>query len=538
MDGWERAYRNLRLGKLDQSPIRLLLYGATLAFWVQVSTWLLLRTELIPGVDDAGGWLFLSLLALPGNVRAIFLIALWQSPSEDHGDVQESATGAEPPRWRIRFRLRDGWRRGVTDTAKTHRLPRPVKTPGPPHITVRHPSPPPDATTAAGPPPRAVRRNSAASILVKILVGVAIFAVCGGFWLTGGTVVDPSDNTTEPPRLRNQAEKRHMLDLINQARSMAGVPPVMMGNNNVAQIQADNLLRDCVLSHWGTDGLKPYMRYSLAGGYQTNAENALTRNECGLADTLLQWNDEPMQMVSDAVDEWLESPGHRETMLNPSYRKVNIGLAWDRNTFKAIQHFEGDYVDLTLLPAIQDGELTLEGRLEEEYEFDGINPLIAFIIYDPKPRTLTQGQLAQTSCYSHGEVVAAVIPPSPSLRAGHEYTDTVEGPQCTDPYRTGSGAERPETRLEMDRAWTESKERSERMGETVVSVQVLKARDLETAGEEFWLWADLGDLLNEHGPGVYTVALLAELEGAGSELQVISEYSMFHRARVPGTYAR
>ena len=538
MDGWERAYRNLRLGKLDQSPVRFLLYGATLAFWVQVSAWLLLRMELLPGVDDAGGWLFLSLLALPGNVRAIFLIALWPNPKGDRETAQDAAAQAEPPRRRrrLRFRLRDRWRRGGRSSGEEQPLQRRQDAWAAPY-PARRQSPPPGAAIAAGPPPKAVRRNSVASTLVKILVGITIFAVCGGFWLTGGTVVDPSDSTTEPPRLRNQAEKRHMLELINQARVRNGVPPVVMGTNNVAQIQADNLLRDCVLSHWGTDGLKPYMRYSLTGGYQTNAENALTHNECGLADTWLQWNDEPMQMVSDAVDGWLESPGHRETMLNPSYRKVNIGLAWDRNTFKAVQHFEGDYVELTLLPAIRDGELTLEGRLEDEYRFDGIHPLIAFIIYDPRPRTLTQGQLAQTSCYSHGEVVAAVIPPSPLLRGGHEYTDTVEGPQCADPYRTGSGAARPETREEMDRAWTESKERSERIEETEFSVRVLKARDLEAEGREFRLAADLEDLLDEHGPGVYTMALLAELEGT-SELQAISEYSIFHQVRAPAGYSR
>ena len=33
---------------------------------------------------------------------------------------------------------------------------------------------------------------------------------------------------------------------------------MVMGTNNVAQIQADQLLEDCVSSHWGTDGLKPY----------------------------------------------------------------------------------------------------------------------------------------------------------------------------------------------------------------------------------------------------------------------------------------
>ena len=261
-----------------------------------------------------------------------------------------------------------------------------------------------------------------------------------------------------------------------------------------------------MLSHWGTDGLKPYMRYSLAGGYQTNGENVLTSNECGLTDTSLQRNEKPMKMVSDAVDGLLESPDHRETMLDPRYSQVNIGLAWDRNTFKAVQHFEGDYVELTLLPAIQEGALALERRLEEEYEFDGINPLMAFIIYDPRPRTLTQGQLAQTSCYSHGAVIATVIPPSPFLTAGYEYTETMETRQCTDPYRTGNGTDRPETRLEMDRAWSENKEKSERIVETEFSVQVMKARDLEVEGREFWLTADLQDLLDEHGPGVYTVA--------------------------------
>ena len=190
---------------------------------------------------------------------------------------------------------------------------------------------------------------------MKILAVLTLFAVCGGYWVTGGNIVSPSDTATEPPRLRNMAEKRHMLDLINEARSRAGVPPVVMGTNNVAQIQADQLLEDCVSSHWGTDGLKPYQRYSLAGGYQVNGENFSGHGECGLADTLLSWNDDPMEMVADSVAGLLDSPGHRETMLSPEYRKVNIGLAWDRNVFKVVQHFEGDYVEFDVLPVIEDG---------------------------------------------------------------------------------------------------------------------------------------------------------------------------------------
>ena len=73
-----------------------------------------------------------------------------------------------------------------------------------------------------------------------------------------------------------------MLELINIAREDAGVPPVALGDNDAAQLHAESALANCFGSHWGIDGLKPYMRYSLAGGYQSNGENGLgPRLLCG-----------------------------------------------------------------------------------------------------------------------------------------------------------------------------------------------------------------------------------------------------------------
>lgn len=570
MDRWRRAYTHIGLEGLDHRRERLLVYGAGAAFWIHLASWLILRDGIIPKVEGPFEWLLLALLAIPGTARAAFLIALgpnrkgewemsWVNPNQGRtktptpipaavSDADRNPESSETPPtrkwWRIRPKIgikltrrrRPGRRSGnVRPGATTRARPQGAGevVPPPPQTVQPHPRPVVPAQN------RQRRGGSITSTVVKILVGLALFAVCGGYWVTGGNFVDPSDATTDPPRLRNIAEKRHMLRLINEARATNGAPPVILGRNNVAQIQADQMLHDCVLSHWGTDGLKPYMRYSLSGGYQTNGENALTYNECGLADTLLQWNDEPMEMVSDAVEGWLDSPGHRETMLSPSYTKVNIGLAWDRNTFKAVQHFEGDYVVLPRVPDIQDGELTLKGRLKESYEFDGQYPLMAVIIYDPRPRTLTRAQLAQTSCYSHGEVVAAVIPPSPLFRSDYKYTGVEEGAQCTDPYKTGSQAEMPETRHEMERVWNERRERSERIRETEVSFQVMKALELTVESNEFTVTADLSSVLDEYGPGVYTVAVLAELEGIGQYgHEVISEYSIFHEVTVPGGYDR
>ena len=110
MDNWEKAYEKLKLGEFDRSPFRFLFYSLTVAFWTQVAVWLLLRTELIPRVEDIWGWLVLSLLASPGNIRAMFLIALGPNPSGERETVIENEGHAESPRRRrrIQFRLRRG----------------------------------------------------------------------------------------------------------------------------------------------------------------------------------------------------------------------------------------------------------------------------------------------------------------------------------------------------------------------------------------------------------------------------------------------
>ena len=56
----------------------------------------------------------------------------------------------------------------------------------------------------------------------------------------------------------------------------------------------------------------------------------------------------------------MSSPGHRRNILDRWHKKVNIGLAWDRFNFSAIQ--EGDYVEYDLLPEITKGKLSFSGH--------------------------------------------------------------------------------------------------------------------------------------------------------------------------------
>ena len=99
----------------------------------------------------------------------------------------------------------------------------------------------------------------------------------------------------------------------------------------------------------------------------------------------------------------------------------------------------------------------------------------------------------------------------------------------------------PESQEESSRIFEKSKEESKeeslRLRETEMTLSVRKAREMTADGREFSLVADVSDLLQQHGDGVYTVLLVASLEGNGEdEKQTISEYSIFHGVRTPGGY--
>ena len=54
-------------------------------------------------------------------------------------------------------------------------------------------------------------------------------------------------------------------------------------------------------------------------------------------------------------------------------------------------------------------------------------------------------------------------------------------------------------------------------------------------GERFVVKADLSEVMDEHGPGVYTVVVWGT---AGEEEGIGSQYSIFHGVESPDTYGR
>jgi hypothetical protein len=241
---------------------------------------------------------------------------------------------------------------------------------------------------------------------VMILIGLfASFSACL-------PVTSAIPGVTELPGKVNPDLTQYILGLINKDRGDNNLPPVVLGTNTAAQQHAEDMFAYYYLSHWGTDGLKPYMRYTRAGGINYESENSAYH---GWYDTgedpdkyeiidpkaileQLQYN----MMYDDADSNW----GHRDTILDKMNKTVNIGIAFDEHRLAFVQQFEGDYVIFTQLPAVINGKLYLAGSLNlgEVYS--------VHIFYDSLPQSLTQQQLLEKPhYYDIGEEIGYVLPP-------------------------------------------------------------------------------------------------------------------------------
>ena len=325
-----------------------------------------------------------------------------------------------------------------------------------------------------------------------------------------------------------------MLELINDERVSAGLNPVVLGDNVAAQLHAEASLENCFSSHWGMDGLKPYMRYSLAGGYQSNGENGSGRSYCIKASDGYRANSSAEQGIRRAMDGLMDSPGHRDNILRPWHKKVNIGLAWDRYNFQVVQHFEGDYVEYDQLPIIDKGVLRMSGSVKNGVQFDDdFRDLGVQIYYDPPPHTLTRGQVARTYCSDSGLHVASLRPPltGRSFYPRNEFTQTHN--PCPDPYDVPAEADAPRSANEANLFWQAAYLDSSSREPRSITVPWITALDWTARGETFSVTVDLWDVMEKHGEGVYSLIVWGSID---NERVVISEYSIFHGVTLPDTY--
>ena len=274
---------------------------------------------------------------------------------------------------------------------------------------------------------------------------------------------------------------QYAFDLVNQDRQAAGLAPVALDHNAAAQKHAQDMLDNLFLSHWGTDGMKPYMRYTLEGGLNYEAENSafsgpLQKVASGSNYARLDPRGEIKSLEysmlnDDAASNW----GHRDNILNPWHKKVSLGIAYDTYHVTFVEQFEGDYLEWVEPPGISGGILSLAGRISEPaLALKNIN-----ICFDPTPQPLTAQQLnTGAHNYSLGQTLNFLVPPPPP---GMFYSklDAAAIQASTWLYEAGSG--------------------------------------------RFYVQADVGRALAS-GSGVYTIVIMVDRQGTP---EALSNFSIF-----------
>ncbi len=112
--------------------------------------------------------------------------------------------------------------------------------------------------------------------------------------------------------------ERRAFDLVNDERRTRGLQPLRWVDlaADVARRHSENMARLNFFSHYDLDGRKPSERASLMGltDWRRIGENI----------AWLRGHEDPAVRV---VQGWMNSPGHRENILDTRYRESGMGLA-------------------------------------------------------------------------------------------------------------------------------------------------------------------------------------------------------------------
>ena len=277
---------------------------------------------------------------------------------------------------------------------------------------------PPKKKGAAAPP-----RKVAIGIVVVIIVlaGIILLApALANFVLQQKdnpaiTILQPSSQ--QPRTMPREELVQHVLDRINKDRTDFGLPPVKLSSNQAAQVHAEDVFRTRQISHWMTNGEKPYMTYTQYDGEGSVQQNVAIAGfspeqyEQCVTDILVECEKvEPVSTIEQLQYEMMYNDkeccndGHRNNILDPHHTHVSIGIVYDQYYLALVQNFENNYgLDVDA----EDSEIEISGTL-----LDGQLDQIA-IYYDEMPSQAVYEQNKDLLFYSAGELVAVIVKPLP-----------------------------------------------------------------------------------------------------------------------------
>jgi uncharacterized protein YkwD len=207
--------------------------------------------------------------------------------------------------------------------------------------------------------------------------------------------------------------RANLLEMINEERAVAKVPPVSIDElaTDVANKHAVDMAEGEYASHWGRDGLKPYQRYSFAGGTHANEENISAADNT--------WSLKIKDLKQDTAylhlrlyQEKPPNDGHRRTILAPQHTHVGIGLAVQNLRLRLVELFLAKYVEVRpVQPQAKPGaQFYFSGKmLRKGYGLHHVE-----VFYEPTPTPPELNWLRQTRSYAlpkESRVLRPRVPP-------------------------------------------------------------------------------------------------------------------------------
>ena len=177
--------------------------------------------------------------------------------------------------------------------------------------------------------------------------------------------------------------RTQLLEQVNVERARAGLSQLELDELacKVANEHARDMAQHGFLSHWGSDGRKPYHRYSLAGGtdaLQENVSSADGIQSVTPTSVLKDLSDMHQSMVAEVAP----NDGHRKTIFYPRHTHVGFGIALEDHSLRLDELYLARWVTIDPFPqtARPKTTLVLRGRLNPNHFLNGVE---AF--YEPLP---------------------------------------------------------------------------------------------------------------------------------------------------------
>jgi uncharacterized protein YkwD len=153
-------------------------------------------------------------------------------------------------------------------------------------------------------------------------VKVAVFSICTVFITALGT------SAVLPARADDLATG--MYDSVNRLRETCG----MIGDDPrltaAAQRHANDMLKNGVGGHIGSDGSSPQVRIADAG-----------YTGIGYTGEIVYWGTGSAATPNAALDWWMASPAHRAIIQDCAFTAGGFATAWDGNKMTAVGDFAG-----------------------------------------------------------------------------------------------------------------------------------------------------------------------------------------------------